>query len=103
MVRTGAALSKVRAVVNLRTESVLVPNTRLPLDFIPYKYNLDLVAILEDEYKIEGSVTIQVCRMSHVYINFSICIEWAGIHALQVILFLTLIQIIPMHIICISF
>ena len=73
MVRTGAALSNVQAVVNLRTEAVLIPDTRLPLDFIPYNYNLDLVAILEDEYKIEGSAMIQVhIRSMYVYLLLNI-------------------------------
>ena len=61
LVRSGAALSNVQGVVNIRTEvDSLVPDTRLPPHFIPASYTLDLVAVLDNENLIEGAVTIEV-------------------------------------------
>ena len=67
MVRTGTAIPNVQGVINLRTEATLVPDTRLPTDFVPSFYTLDIVTILEDAYAIEGNMIIQVEKNLKLY------------------------------------
>lgn len=43
--------------VNLRTEG-LVPNIRLPTHVYPISYDLSIIAVLEPDYKIDGSFSI---------------------------------------------